>query len=117
MSAPDDKAQVDKYEAWAAKLERNIVDMARQRAWSWAYLAGGAVVGAIVWRFHHFVGGSVFTLGVILWITAIYITYMRTWYYQNELARTRYELERLAEAAPAPASGRAPKTEEGAKAS
>ena len=71
--------------------------MARQRRWSWAYLAGGGVIGAIVWRFQHFVAGSIITLGIILWITAIYITYMRTWYYQNELTRTRYEIDRLAE--------------------
>ena len=96
----DGQQQIAKYEAWATKLEENIVEMARQRAWSWAYLVGGAVVGAAVWRFHHFVAGSIVTLGIILWITAIYITYMRTWYYQNELKRTRYELERLAEASP-----------------
>jgi hypothetical protein len=99
-STSDDQAQIAKYEAWAKKLEENIVEMARQRAWSWAYLIGGVVVGGVVWQFHHFVAGSIVTLGIILWITAIYITYMRTWYYQNELKRTRYELERLAEAAP-----------------
>jgi hypothetical protein len=96
----EDTAQVEKYEAWATKLEQNILDMARQRAWSWAYLAGGAAVGAVAWRFNHFVAGSILTLGIILWITAIYITYMRTWYYRNELTRTRYELERLGEAKP-----------------
>jgi hypothetical protein len=100
MSSSEDGTQVEKYEAWAQKLEQNIVDMARQRAWSWAYLVGGAVLGAGVWTFQHFVAGAIFTLGVILWITAIYITYMRTWYYQNELKRTRYELERIAESAP-----------------
>ena len=88
--------------------------MARQRAWSWAYLGGGVVLGAIVWQFHHFVAGSIVTLGVILWITAIYITYMRTWYYQNELKRTRYELERIAEASPAETTD-APATDENAK--
>ncbi len=100
MSSTEDTAQIEKYAAWATKLEQNIVDMARQRAWSWAYLVGGAVAAGIAWTFHHFVAGSIFTLGLILWITAFYITTMRTWYYQNELKRTRYELERLVEDAP-----------------
>ena len=94
MSSAD--AQIAKYQAWADKLESNIVEMAKQRAWSWAYLAGGIVLGFVAWRFNHFLGGSVFTLGLILWITALYITAMRTWYYRNELTRTRYELEQLA---------------------
>lgn len=95
MSSDDVNAQITKYESWAVQLSSNIEDMARQRKWSWAYLGGGVVLGAIAWRFHHFVGGSIVTLGIILWITAIYITYMRTWYYQNELKRTRYEIEKL----------------------
>ncbi len=93
----DVDAQIVKYEDWAAKLAENIEDMARQRRWSWAYLTGGIVAGGIGWRFNHFFGGAAFTLGLILWATALYITYMRTWYYQNELARTRLEIEKLLE--------------------
>jgi hypothetical protein len=89
------RVQIAKYEEWAGRLEANIQDMARQRRASWLYLLAGAALGAIVWRFHHFVGGSVFTLGLILWITAQYITYMRTWFYNNELTRTRAELDQL----------------------
>ncbi len=100
MGTGTGKEQLSKYEAWAAKLEANILEMARQRRWSWAYLGGGAIAMAAVWRFHHFLAGALLTLGVILWITAIYITYMRTWFYKNELTRTRDEIDRLC-AAPA----------------
>ena len=105
MATDDLDAQITKYESWAAQLQANVDDMVRQRKWSWAYLGGGIVLGAIVWRFHHFVGGAIVTLGIILWITAIYITYMRTWYYQNELKRTRYEIELLLDKT-APREGR-----------
>jgi hypothetical protein len=91
----DRDAQLAKYESWAAQLEGNIEDMARQRRWYWLYLAGGVVVGAIGWQFHHFFGGAAVTLGIILWSTGLYITSMRTWYYKNELTRTRIEIEKL----------------------
>ena len=87
--------QLAKYQSWAAQLEGNIRNMARQRRWMWLYLAGGIVFGGIGWQFHHFFGGAAFTLGVILWSTGLYVTYMRTWYYKNELARTRIEIEKL----------------------
>jgi hypothetical protein len=90
-------AQIAKYAEWAARLEGNIEDMARQRRASWLYLASGGVLCAIVWRFHHFVAGSLLTLGIILWITALYITWMRTWYYRNELRRAKVEIDALLE--------------------
>src|SRR5262245_3283144 len=88
-------AQLVKYESWAAQLEGNIEDMARQRRWYWLYLLGGLVLGAVGWHFHHFFGGAIVALGLILWSTGLYITYMRTWYYKNELTRTRIEIEKL----------------------
>jgi hypothetical protein len=91
------EAQLARYQSWATQLEGNIEDMARQRRWYWLYLGAGALVGGVGWQFQHFFGGAAFALGLILWSTGLYITYMRTWYYKNELARTRVEIERLLE--------------------
>ena len=91
--------QITKYEEWAARLEANIEDMTRQRKTSWLYLVAGVALGALAWRFHHFLGGAIITLGIILWSTALYITWMRIWYYRGELTRTRLEIHKLLETA------------------
>jgi hypothetical protein len=99
-------AQITKYEDWAARLEANIEDMAKQRRLSWIYLLAGVLLGGIAWRFHHFFGGALVALGIILWITAIYITWMRTWYYRNELTRTRAEIDTLLASSETPSASK-----------
>jgi hypothetical protein len=91
--------QIAKYEAWATRLEENIVSLTRQRSTFFYIFCGAIVVSGIGFFFGAWLGVATFATGLMVCVAGIYISTTRTWEYQRELERTRYEVRRLREEA------------------
>jgi hypothetical protein len=94
--------QLAKYQAWAAKLEKNIEDLAHQRR-TFVRIFGGAVVVSIIgFFFGWWIGVATFFTGLMIAIAGVYMTTTRTLEYRRELGRTRDEVRRLQGELPPP---------------
>ncbi|HEY2516062.1 MAG TPA: hypothetical protein VGI39_34560 [Polyangiaceae bacterium] len=89
--------QVAKYEAWAARLEKSIGELSRQRRTFFAIFGGAVVVSFLGFFFGWWLGVATIATGIMVCVAGLYITTTRTWEYERELARTRLELRRLKE--------------------
>jgi hypothetical protein len=89
--------QLAKYEAWAARLEQNIAELARQRRTFFGIFFGAVVVSALGFFFGWWLGVATIATGIMVCVAGVYITTTRTWEYERELARTRLEVKRLKE--------------------
>jgi hypothetical protein len=87
--------QIAKYEAWATRLEENIVSLTRQRSTFFYIFYGAVAVSGIGFFFGAWLGVATFATGVMVCTAGVYISTTRTWEYQRELERTRYEVRRL----------------------
>ncbi len=87
--------QIAKYEAWATRLEENIVSLTRQRSTFFYIFYGAVAVSAIGFFFGAWLGVATFATGLMVCVAGVYISTTRTWEYQRELERTRYEVRRL----------------------
>jgi hypothetical protein len=87
--------QVEKYEAWAAKLEANITELRHQRRTFFRIFFGAVGVSAIGFFFGVWLGVATFFTGVMVCVAGVYISTTRTWEYERELERTREEIARM----------------------
>ncbi len=94
--------EAEKYEAWAEEIKKQLeayVKLRRQVRYFPLLALLTAPIG-FIWS-----AAVVFMIAfawLSLWATTLYITYMRTWQYKNELLKTYDEVERL-RAPPPPA--------------
>jgi hypothetical protein len=87
--------QIEKYEAWATRLDENIRTLARQRRSFYAIFFGSVALSAIGFFFGPWLGVATFATGVMVCVAGFYISTTRRWEYERELARTRREIARL----------------------
>jgi len=87
--------KIAKYEAWATRLEENIVSLARQRRTFFFMFYGAAAISALGFFFGAWLGVATLATGVMVCIAGVYISTTRTWEYQRELERMRYEVHKL----------------------
>src|SRR5258707_788082 len=81
-----------KYEDWIRKLEENLAALTRERRSAlrtFLVLTGISPLG-LIWN--RWITLCTILLGVLLWVTTLYITAMRAYQYKIELARTRKDL-------------------------
>jgi hypothetical protein len=87
--------QLAKYEAWVKRLEQNIEALSRQRrAFSWIF-GGAVIVSALGFIIGPWLGVATFATGVMVCVAGLYISTTRTKEYENELAQTREEIDKL----------------------
>jgi hypothetical protein len=87
--------QVEKYQAWVARLEQNIAELARQRRTFFMIFFGAVILSSLGFFFGWWLGVATIATGIMVCVAGLYITTTRTWEYEKELARTRLELKRL----------------------
>jgi uncharacterized protein (DUF58 family) len=87
--------QIAKYEAWATRLEENIVSLTRQRSTFLYIFCGAIVVSGVGFFFGAWLGVATFATGLMVCVAGLYISTTRTWEYQRELEQTRFEVRRL----------------------
>jgi hypothetical protein len=94
-----------KYEAWEAEIlgQLEAYTKLRKQVRFFPLLAVLTAPIGLFWA--PWAAALIVLAWLSMWATTLYITYMRTWQYKNELAITRAEVARLrASAAPAPPS-------------
>ena len=84
--------KIEKYEAWAKRLEENIMSLARQRRTFFFMFYGAAAISAFGFFFGAWLGVATLATGVMVCVAGVYISTTRTWEYERELERTRYEI-------------------------
>jgi hypothetical protein len=87
--------QLEKYEAWIAKLESNIEDMKRQRRAFYGIFFGAVVLSAIGFFWGVWLGAATFFTGIMICTAGLYITMMRETEYREELKQTRADVTRM----------------------
>jgi hypothetical protein len=97
-----DEGQVAKYEAWAAKLEKNIEDLGHQRRMFIRIFGGAVVVSLLGFIVGWWLGVATFFTGLMICVAGVYMTTQRTLEYRRELGRTRDEVRRLRGELPPP---------------
>ncbi len=88
-----------KYEAWEAQLQAQLdahIKLRKQVRFFPILAIVTAPLGLFVAGWF---AGFIVLFWLTIWATTLYITYMRTWQYRNELASTRAEVARLRSAA------------------
>ena len=89
---------VPKYEEWVRRLEANLEGLERERRNMKRVLIVATVVSPLGFIWNKWIAIAIFSTGVILFGTTIYITSMRKYQYKAELKRTLAEIDRLREA-------------------
>ncbi len=81
------REQIDKYEAWTARLEQNIEELARQRTVLMRLFYAATVVSLVGFYFGFWVGVGAFFTGLMIVIAGLYMTSTRTREYKRDLRR------------------------------
>jgi hypothetical protein len=99
MSTPIaiESSTLQRYATWEAKLRENIVLLARQRTTFYRIFFGVLFTSTLGFFLGAWFGVASFLTGVAFCGTGLYLTMMRAYEYEEELARTRAELRRLTE--------------------
>jgi hypothetical protein len=84
-----------KYDAWAGEIRGQLEAYAKLRKQVRFFPLFAFLTSPIGLFWAPWVALAIFGAWLSLWGTTLYITYMRTWQYKNELANTRAEAERL----------------------
>jgi hypothetical protein len=85
----------EKYEAWEGEIRGQLEAYTKLRK-QVRFFPLFAVVTApmgLIWA--PWVAALIVLFWLSLWVTTLYVTYMRTWQFKNELADTRAEVARL----------------------
>jgi len=86
---------IAKYESWAREIEGQLAAYTKLRQ-QVRFFPLFALLTAPFGLFKApWVAILIFFAWLSLWATTLYITYMRTWQYRNELEKTRDEADRL----------------------
>jgi hypothetical protein len=86
---------VEKYEAWAGEIQKQLATFAKLRRDVRFFPLFALLTAPFGLFWAPWLGVAVALVWLTLWGTTLYITTMRTWQYENELALTRAELSRL----------------------
>jgi hypothetical protein len=86
---------IAKYEAWETEIRRQLdaYTKLRRQVRYFPLIALATAPLGLFWA--PWVCVVIVLAWISLWGTTLYITYMRTWQYRNELATTRAEVARL----------------------
>jgi hypothetical protein len=84
-----------KYDAWADEIKGQLDAYSKLRKQVRLFPLFAFVTAPIGFLWAPWVALAIVGAWLSLWGTTLYITYMRTWQYRNELTRTRAEAERL----------------------
>jgi len=88
--------QIEKYVAEVARVEQRIQTQIDERVWQKWWIAGGAVVGALLFLFvKPWVGLAGFVLGLYLFATGMYLTTIHLYEARGQLLLVRAELDKL----------------------
>lgn len=90
-------AAVAKYEAWADEIRAQLASYAKLRKQVRYFPLFAVMTAPVGFCWAAWVALAIFFAWISLWGTTLYITYMRTWQFKEELARTRLEVGRLRE--------------------
>jgi len=85
----------DSYEAWAKQLKTQLEAYKKLRRQVRYFPLFALVTSPVGFFWSRSVAFVICLAWLSLWVTTLYITYMRTWQYRNELAQTYLELERV----------------------
>jgi len=91
-----------KYEAWEAEIQTQLDAYTKLRKQVRFFPLLAIVTAPLGFFWAPWVAAFIVLAWLTLWGTTLYITYMRTWQYRNELATTRAEMARLRSVTTAP---------------
>jgi len=83
---------VARYEAWERELKAQLAAYVRLRKQVRYFPLFGVVTAPLGFFWAPWLAVSIFFAWVAIWGTTLYITYMRTWQYKNELAQNRIDM-------------------------
>jgi hypothetical protein len=86
---------IAKYEAWEAQIRGQLDAYVKLRKQVRYFPLIAFATAPIGFFWAPWVAIAILLAWLSLWATTLYITYMRTWEYRNELATTRAEVARL----------------------
>jgi hypothetical protein len=89
-----------KYEAWEAEIVGQLAAYTKLRKQVRLFPLFAFVTAPLGLVWAPWVAVAIVLAWLTIWATTLYITYMRTWQYRNELATTRREVARLRSASP-----------------
>jgi len=89
-----------KYEAWAEQLRKQLAANAKLRRQVRFFPLFALVTSPVGLLVAPWLTASIALAWILLWGTTLYITYMRTWEYRNELSSALAEVDRIRGAAP-----------------
>ena len=84
-----------KYEEWIASLESKLDGIKRERRQMLYVMLVCLVISPIGFYWRTMVAFAIAFLGVLFYVTTLYITEMRRYQWKVELAKTKDELEKL----------------------
>jgi len=97
----DSLAQLAKYDAWIAELERRQKTLAVSRPGYLRFFAGSVVVSALGFFWNPWVGAGTFFTGLLFCAFGFYVVLRRDGEYVRELTAVRETAQRLREEAEA----------------
>jgi hypothetical protein len=98
----DNLAQLAKYEAWIAELERRRKTLATSRPGYLRFFAGSVVVSSLGFICSPWIGAGTFFTGLLFCAFGFYVVLRREGEYVRELTALRETAQRLRESAEAP---------------
>lgn len=86
-----------KYEEWIRSLQAKLDGIPRERRQMLYVMLVSLVIAPVGFFWRAMVAFAIAFLGVLIYVTTLYITEMRKYQWNVELAKTRDELEKLRE--------------------